>query len=122
MDTPPHAVVNTSVNLCQKTGNSGKKGFVNALLRRVLLEGQKKFLKQDPAFLNTPSWMWKTWKETYGKPNCRQIATAHLIQPALDLTVKSNPEFWAKKLNARILPTGTLRIANNGKIQDLTGF
>ena len=122
METPPHAVVDTSVNLCQKTGNSGKKGLVNALLRRVLLEGQKKFLKQDPAFLNTPSWMWKTWKETYGIPYCRQIATAHLTQPALDLTVKSNPEFWAKKLNARILPTGTLRIANNGKIQDLTGF
>lgn len=122
MKTPPHAVVNTSVNLCQKTGNSGKKGLVNALLRRVLLEGQNSFSKQDPAFLNTPNWMWKTWKEAYGQSNCREIATTHLTQPALDLTVKSDPEFWAKKLNAQILPTGSLRIVHNGKIQNLKGF
>jgi len=66
--------------------------------------------------------MWKTWKEAYGTPNCRGIATTHLAQPPLDLTVKSEPEFWAKKLNAQILPTGSLRIVNNGKIQNLEGF
>ena len=95
---------------------------MNALLRRVLLEGQNSFSKQDPAFLNTPNWMWKTWKEAYGQSNCREIATTHLTQPALDLTVKSEPEFWAKKLNAQILPTGSLRIVHNGKIQNLKGF
>ena len=50
------------------------------------------------------------------------IAEAHLIEPPLDITVKSDPEMWTERLGAKRLPTGSLRRTSGGDIRNLPGF
>ena len=122
LETPTHAVVDTSVRLCGKTRNPGQKGLVNAVLRKISLDGNEKFYSLDSALLNTPKWLWNNWQKTYGEKLCRAIAKAHLQLPPLNLTVKSDPGRWAKILNAELLPTGSLSFKPNGKVESLPGY
>ncbi|NKB19999.1 MAG: methyltransferase domain-containing protein [Alphaproteobacteria bacterium] len=122
LETPAHAVVDTSVTLCEQTRNPGQKGLVNAVLRRIAKEGPEKFAELDAALLNTPKWLWESWQNTYGDETCRLIAEAHLHEPPLVLTIKSNPDEWAKTLDGEILPTGSLKLHSSGMIGSLPGY
>ncbi|HXP12942.1 MAG TPA: transcription antitermination factor NusB [Stellaceae bacterium] len=122
LETPPHAAVATAVELTEAAGHPALKGLVNAVLRRLSREGKGLVEKQDAARLNTPDWLWASWTKSYGEDIARQIALAHLKEAPLDLSVKSDPELWAEKLQAQILPTGTLRRASGGAIEDLPGY
>src|SRR6202030_1302305 len=66
LHTPPHAAVATSVDLAQNRGYPGHKGLVNAVLRRLSVEGQKWIEAQNPPLLNTPAWLWRSWSGHYG--------------------------------------------------------
>ena len=77
---------------------------------------------RDPALLNTPQWLWESWVATYGEETTRAIAAAHLIEAPLDLTPRSDADFWAGQLDAEKLPTGTLRRRAGGAIAELPGF
>jgi len=123
LDTPPHAAVDTSVRLAQSLGLGPYKKLVNAVLRRLARERKEHLQAQDPASLNTPNWLWISWCETYGAETARAIAEAHLSEAPLDLTIKSDAESWAEKLDATLLPFGSLRrIAGGGNITKLPGF
>jgi 16S rRNA (cytosine967-C5)-methyltransferase len=122
LETPPHAAVATAVELTEAVGHPALKGLVNAVLRRLSREGKDILARQDAAHLNTPPWLWASWTKTYGEDIERQIALAHLKEAPLDLSVKSDPELWAEKLEAEILPTGTLRRASGGAIEELPGY
>ena len=50
------------------------------------------------------------------------IKLAQLLEPPLDLTVKGDPDVWAKKLGGRMLETGSVRLIPRGRIEELTGF
>src|SRR5580704_18630877 len=76
--TPPHAAVATSVDLAHTSGFVSHKGLVNAVLRRLAVEGAALVAQQDAARLNTPEWLWNSWSRAYGDAVARQIATAHL--------------------------------------------
>ena len=58
----------------------------------------------------------------YGEETTRAIAAAHLIEAPLDLTPRSDADFWAGRLEAEVLPTGTMRRAGGGAITELPGF
>jgi 16S rRNA (cytosine967-C5)-methyltransferase len=77
---------------------------------------------QDAARLNTPAWAWDAWVSAYGEETARAIAAAHLIEPPLDITTKGDAGIWAARLEAELLPTGTLRRDAGGRIEDLPGF
>ena len=51
----------------------------------------------------------------------RKIAAASLEQAPLDISVKSDAAGWAAKLGAEVLPTGSLRLAAEGRVEDLAG-
>jgi 16S rRNA (cytosine967-C5)-methyltransferase len=121
--TPPHAAVATSVALV-KQGHERHAGLVNAVLRRVAEKGQALLAGQDAAAVNTPLWLWTSWIAAYGEPAARATAEAHLGEPLLDISVKdpAQIEAWAKRLEARVLPTGSLRRTAGGRIQDMEGF
>lgn len=123
LDTPPHAAVATSVAIAKK-GYAPSSGFVNAVLRRVAEKGAAMVAAQDAARLNTPDWMWNSWEAAYGAPVARACAEAHLVEPALDLTLKeaATAPQWAERLKARLLPTGSLRLENAGRVRELEGF
>jgi 16S rRNA (cytosine967-C5)-methyltransferase len=121
LGTPAHAAVDTSVQLAQRR-LPHIKGLTNAVLRRVAREGVAMLGDRDPARLNTPLWLWESWTATYGEETTRAIAAAHLIEAPLDLTSRSDADFWAGRLEAEKLPTGTLRRRTGGAIADLPGY
>ena len=120
--TPSHAAVDTSVELAGLTGFAGMKGLVNAVLRRLGEDGPALLAGQDAARLNTPDWLWSRLVEVYGPATAAAIAEAHLHEAPLDLSVKADPEVWAGQLDARPLPTGTLRREAGGMVPELPGF
>ena len=120
MDIPAHAAVHDTVELIPD--NSKFKGLVNALLRRTDRQGKKLLAKMNVAHRNTPDWLWKNWREFYGPELTESIALAHLNEAPLDISVKSDPELWAEKLDAKLLPTGHLRRAAGGAITSFEGF
>jgi 16S rRNA (cytosine967-C5)-methyltransferase len=120
--TPAHAAVATSVDLAQNRGYLSHKGLVNAVLRRLSVEGEKLAQMQDAARLNTPDWLWRSWSSTYGEATARAIAGAHLKEAPLDLTLRENSDGWCGRLEATLLPTGTLRRAPGGSIAALPGY
>jgi len=126
LGTPPHAAVSSTVYLAQALGHGPHKSLINAVLRRFGREGQAMIDAQDAARLNTPPWLWDTWTSAYGKDTCRRIADAHLSEAPLDISLKDNaPDnqaAWASRLDATLLPTGSLRRNAGGMVTGLDGF
>lgn len=122
LKTPPHAAVHLSVELAEKhNGLSRYKGLINAILRKVSQQGQEK-LSQTSLSCNVPSWLLEDWVRDYGEETALKIVKANAVEPSLDLSVKQNPEEWAEKIEAQLLPTKTLRVQNGGQIQTIEGF
>jgi 16S rRNA (cytosine967-C5)-methyltransferase len=120
--TPPHAAVATSVDLAHIRGFLSHKGLVNAVLRRLSLEGPERVAAQDAARLNTPDWLWQSWSSAYGEESARAIAGAHLKEAPLDLTLRQQDDGWCDRLQAMRLPTGSLRRSGGGSIAALPGY
>jgi len=120
--TPPHAAVATSVDLAHSRGFLSHKGLVNAVLRRLSIEGAARIEDQDAPRLNTPDWLWQSWSRSYGGATARAIAVSHLREAPLDLTVRDDVEAWCDKLQGILLPTGTLRRAAGGSLVMLPGY
>jgi 16S rRNA (cytosine967-C5)-methyltransferase len=122
LETPPHAAVHAMVDTVEAMGHERMKGLVNAVLKRVAKEGAAIVAAQDEAVLNLPSWIYESWQEAYGNTVAREIATARLAEPPLDITVKSDAPLWAEKLGGTVLPTGSVRVTQAGRIENLMGF
>jgi 16S rRNA (cytosine967-C5)-methyltransferase len=123
LDVPDHAAVDLAVRLAQADRQALHfAGLVNAVLRRIAREGTERLAALDGAVLDTPDWLMARWVETYGEVTARAIAVANNVEPALDFTVKSDPESWAAQLNGRVLPTGSVRAIAHGSVTALPGF
>jgi 16S rRNA (cytosine967-C5)-methyltransferase len=124
LGTPPHAAVDTTIELiaARGGGEAGFKGLINAILRRVDRE-RAAWLEQtaDPS-LNAPAWLWESWVAAYGVERAGEIGAAHLREPPLDLTPKSDAAGWCDRLGATLLPTGSLRLPLDGMVESLPGF
>lgn len=124
MDVPDHAAVNTSVTLAENEGMEGKKGFVNAILRRMASDGRGWLEEQDEASLNIPEWIYVQWINGYGVMKAKEIALACLDEAALDISIKNPKEqsLWEGALEATMLPTGSLRRMIGGSVTEFPGF
>ena len=116
----PHAAVHGMVELVGE--NKSYRGLVNAILRRMTREGEEMAKGQDAARLNTPDWLWRRWRKAYGETATRSLAVAQLADPPLDFTLKGEPQDWAARLDAVLLPTGSLRRAAGGMVETLDGY
>jgi 16S rRNA (cytosine967-C5)-methyltransferase len=121
LDVPDHAAVDLSVRLAQADRRAAHyAGLVNAVLRRVAQN--REALGAVDATRDTPKWLLARWRKTYGNETTRAIAAANGHEPALDLTVKQDPDAWAERLRGRVLPTGSVRTLAQGAISLLPGF
>src|SRR5271170_4999652 len=123
LDVPDHAAVDLAVRLAQADRQASYcSGLVNAVLRRITRDGKEQLAQLDPAVLDTPPWLFERWAATYGDDTTRAIAAANSREPALDLTVKGDPQIWAERLGGRVLPTGSVRTIAHGAVTALPGF
>ncbi|MCO5132728.1 MAG: methyltransferase domain-containing protein [Xanthobacteraceae bacterium] len=122
-DVPDHASVDLSVRLVQADRRAAKyAGLVNAVLRRCAREGQALLDEVKDQPLDVPPWLLARWRAHYGEAAARDIAMAIGFEPPLDLTVKSDPAYWANRLHGEVLPTGTVRTPLHGAVTMLAGF
>lgn len=124
LDVPDHAAVGTAVDLAREEPRLARAGgLVNAVLRRLARERDAILAEAeaDP-FRDTPAWLAARWISACGEDRAAAIARAHRGEAALDLSVKADAEAWGETLGARLLPTGTLRIAARTPVPDLPGY
>ena len=117
LKTPDHAVVNTAVELCGKKW----KGLVNGVSREILRnkDKAKKYLNESD---KVPNWLLKRWKRDWSK-NYKDIFKGHLnLNPPIDLYVKNNANYWARKLNGKKLGNNCVRLFTPGLITNLEGY
>lgn len=123
LETPPHAAVGLAVEQARRDRHAAHYDkLVNALLRRLARDGAAALQASDAVALNIPAWLLQRWGEAYGAEAARHIAAASLAEAPLDISVKEAPEAWAARLGGAVLPTGSVRLAAGGRIEDLPGY
>jgi 16S rRNA (cytosine967-C5)-methyltransferase len=125
LDVKHHAAVDLAVEAASRDTDARHfKSLVNALLRRLLREETSLREGIDAERAALAPWLWKSWIGIYGEIKTRQIIRAQFDEPPLDLSVKNEADaaLWAERLGARLLPTGSLRLASAGRIENLEGF
>lgn len=123
LDTPAHAAIDMAVRALDADKATARyKGLANAVLRRVSEASGNILAGQNAARLNTPDWLMKRWRASYGEDAARSIALAHLAEPPLDLTVKADPEDWAERLGGRVFEANTVRLPEAGQVTRFEGF
>ncbi|HFB55175.1 MAG TPA: hypothetical protein ENJ46_04550, partial [Hellea balneolensis] len=124
LQTAPHAAVDGAVALLKRSKKTFRmSGMANAVLRRVAEQGPELLEKTTPLD-NIPDWLRTSWSEAYGEDAALAIATAATREPPLDITLKtaSDSDIWQEKLDATLMPTGTLRRSKIGQIVELPGY
>lgn len=122
MDVAPHAAVGDTVTLVKADEKSEPfKGLVNAVLRKVSEIGKAEAAKVPP-INNIPGWLRSEWTRLYGKAAVRRMALLLTTSPPLDLSVKNDPEGWAKKLGGTVIGGKTVRLDVIGNVTALEGF
>ena len=123
LDVPDHAAVDLSVRIVQRDRRAARyAGLVNAVLRRTTREGRQILENLDPVEHDTPPWLLQRWTNAYGADTARAIAVANAREPALDVSVKNDPQRWAERLKGHALPTGSVRLVPHGPVTQLPGF
>jgi 16S rRNA (cytosine967-C5)-methyltransferase len=123
LDVPDYAAVDTAIDKLRADPRSDRYvRLANAVLRAIARDREAILAVADPLADNTPEWLAGRWRSAYGEDAARAIAAAHLAEPPLDLSVKSDPEGWAARLGGVALPSGTVRLPPGGSVPDLAGF
>ncbi|KAB1074903.1 RsmB/NOP family class I SAM-dependent RNA methyltransferase [Methylobacterium planeticum] len=125
LHVPDHAAVDLSVRLAKADPQAQHlAGLVNAVLRRIVRERAAIQADAiDPLEHNTPPWLAARWRAAYGPDLAQAIARAHLHGAAIDLTVRGEAQAWAERLDADLLPLGSLRLRDaKTPVADLPGY
>ena len=120
---PAHGAVNAAVEIVRgstKTKHLG--GMVNAVGRK--LGALDVGALQDLPVPQLPKALRGAMVKAFGEDAMIAIERAHLERAPFDLSLKepSKAKVWAEKLDAQILPTGSLRLQKSAQISALEGF
>ncbi len=123
LEVPDHSAVDLAVEQAGSDPRSRRfAGLVNAVLRRLARE-KVPHLTATHAVPVIPAWFFDRLSEVYGPERAARISESQLEPVAIDLTVKDDPQGWARRLGGRLLPTGSVRLpAFAGRVPDLEGF
>lgn len=120
LNTPDYAVINSWVEIVKKKTDKYVSGFVNAILRKICADKEELIKHDNQEFFTSE--FFKILNQGYGKKTVAKIQEASLKEPALDITVKSDPKIWAEKLGGTLLPSGTIRLNSSGRINEIEGY
>jgi 16S rRNA (cytosine967-C5)-methyltransferase len=114
-----HGVVDSAVTIAKRQKATQRMaGLINAVLRRLAVEGADRFAQQPPQRL--PGWIGGPVKKRWGAGVLRAIEAAHLPLPPIDLTFK--PGITPDLPGGQALPTGSLRMPPGTQISALPGY
>lgn len=120
---PAHAVVHDAVAITRAAGRKteGFTGMVNAVLRRVAETDPAQMAALPPQPL--PGWLRGRLMAAWGKAATLAIEAAHARGAPVDLTPRDGDGAGlAARLDARLLPTGSVRLGAGAQLSDLPGF
>lgn len=125
---PAHAVVDSAVRMARAGARTAHlAGMVNAVMRRVAVEGAGIWPDLEPQHL--PQWLRDDLVAAYGEQATLDMEAAHQQAAALDLTPRdpAHAEAIAAAMQAAgqqavLLPTGSIRIHRPGQISALPLF
>ncbi|MBQ9271361.1 MAG: RsmB/NOP family class I SAM-dependent RNA methyltransferase [Alphaproteobacteria bacterium] len=120
MQTAEYAVINETVKTIRNTCDKFLGGMANAVLHKVSI--QKIALRQKAEKILPLPDSFMDILQDYTPQQISKIAQSVLQIPPLDITVKDNPQMWAQKMNAEILPNGSLRLYNAPKVHTLPEY
>lgn len=121
LETPAHAAISLAVDQCRLDRDARRfDKLTNAVLRRVSEQGKEKLADINGVSANIPDWMLERWQTAYGEDGAQLIARASLREAALDLTVKPGTDI--NDMGGLVLPTGSVRLSGQGRIEDLPGY
>lgn len=121
MDTPDYAAINEYVNIARKVSDKYAAGMVNAVLRRVAADKDN----LNTAFGNKifPEAFKQILQKDYSAAEIARLEESAKAEPALDISVKNNPEELVLKLNGVLFANGTIRLKElKSKVSELYGF
>jgi 16S rRNA (cytosine967-C5)-methyltransferase len=124
LDIPDHSAVDLAVEQANADPRNRRfASLTNAVLRRLSREKAELLRIAAETTPSLPDWYMKRLTAAYGEHQAQHIADALLEPAAIDITVKSDAEGWAKRLGGIVLPTGSVRLASfQGTVSDLDGF
>ncbi len=123
LDVPDHAAVDLAMRLIHEDREADRfSSLANAVLRRVSREKDAILAASDPLDDDTPAWLKARWVAAWGEETARAIAAAHRNEAPVDISVAADAEGWAGRLDALLLPTGSLRLRQRTAVQDLPGY
>ena len=83
---PPHAAVDTSVELAREAGGPRAAGFVNAVLRRLGSAGRTTVPAADLAErYSHPAWLVRRWERRFGREQTERLLQWNNARPRLVL-------------------------------------
>ncbi len=116
-----HGIVNEAVAIVGADKRTGAlKGLVNAVLRKIAVEGPAAWAKLRVPRL--PVWLRAPLVEAYGGPVVAAMETVQFAPPPLDLTPKGDAAALADAVAGTVLPTGSVRLAAAGQVTALSGY
>ena len=121
LDVPDHAAVNACVQAVRlDPASQGFAAMANAVARNVARQRDEH--ESDDPFADTPTWLATRWRKTYGDETAAAIAAANRAEVSLDISVKSDAEGWAQRLDGDVLATGSVRLRGGTPVPDLPGY
>lgn len=123
LEAPDHAAVDLAVRATKgEPAAAPFASLVNAVLRNIARERQEILEGSDALEDDTPGWLAARWRANYGLETAQAIALANRAEPTLDISVKSDPEGWARRLGGIVLPTGSVRLESHVPVAELEGY
>jgi len=123
LDAPDHAAVDLAVRAARlEPAAAPYAAVVNAVLRNVVREREEILARSNALDDDTPPWLAARWRANYGADVAHAIAAANRNEPTFDLTVRSDPEGWARRLGGIVLPTGSVRLESHVPVPGLEGY
>jgi 16S rRNA (cytosine967-C5)-methyltransferase len=115
LNTPPHAVIATTLALTE----GGPRRLTHAVLSRLLREQAS--LPSSPTL---PEPYGSRWRAAWGESVADAAAAAFGHEPPIDLTLRDASEtaHWVETLGGVSLAPGHVRLAGRASIPDLPGF
>jgi 16S rRNA (cytosine967-C5)-methyltransferase len=123
LDAADHAAVDLAVRSTRlEPKTSAFASLVNGALRTLLRRRDEFLALAASGEFDTPPWLAQRWRKTYGDAAARAISAMHMLEPPLDLSVASDSESWAERIDGVVLPTGSVRLRNRAPIAELPGY